>query len=395
MNIKRLLSLPEQQRSVFLWGPRKTGKSWWLREHCGQAPLVDLLQTEVFAEYASRPSLLRERAESEVWRRGGKTLVIDEIQRVPALLDEVHWLIENRGLRFVLTGSSARKLRRGHANLLAGRAWRRELRPFCLAELWAHSLPEGLPAFKLEDCFVSGLLPPHYLSPKPAEDLRAYVADYLREEIAAEAQVRNLPGFAEFLRVAALTSAELLNYVNVAREVGVSAKVVRGYFEILEDTLLGFRVSPWRKSRTRRMILTDKFYMFDVGVMNHLARRAPKAGTPEFGKSFEQLVLQELLAYRAYRAQDLELTFWRTSTGHEVDFIVDDKRLAVEVKASQRVHDVDLAGLTALAEDGAVKKRLLVAAVREPQMLRDRLGNVQVLPLRQFVDSLWADDLVE
>jgi len=293
----------------------------------------------------------------------------------------------------VLTGSSARKLRRGHANLLGGRAWRRELRPFCLAELWMSRPPVGLPIFDLERCFASGLLPPHYLSARPAEDLRAYVADYLREEVAAEAQVRNLPAFNEFLRVAALTSAELLNYTNVAREVGVSAKVVRGYFEILEDTLLGFRVAPWRKSRGRRMILTEKFHLFDVGVMNHLARRAPKAGTPEFGKSLEQLVLQELLAYRAYMAQDLEITFWRTSTGQEVDFLIDDKQLAVEVKAGSRVHEGDLGGLTALAEEGAVKRRVLVFSGTEPQILKDRPGRVEVLPLRHFVEALWAGEL--
>ena len=291
MNIKRLLSLPEQQRSVFLWGPRKTGKSWWLREHCGQAPLVDLLQTEVFAEYASRPSLLRERAESEVWRRGGKTLVIDEIQRVPALLDEVHWLIENRGLRFVLTGSSARKLRRGHANLL-GASLAAGIQAFCLAELWAHSVPEGLRlsnwriALSVASCRRITFLETGGCAPTSPT-----ICGRNRRGSAG----RNLPGFAEFLRVAALTSAELLNYVNVARKSGSPRKWCADISRFWR-TLLGFRVSPWRKSRTRRMILTDKFYLFDVGVMNHLARRAPKAGTPEFGRASEQLVLQELLA---------------------------------------------------------------------------------------------------
>lgn len=391
MFIKRLLRLPEG-RSVFLWGPRKTGKTWWLREHFAQAPVIDLLKSDVFADYAARPALLRERAESSAWRGGSPTVVIDEVQRVPALLDEVHWLIEHRGLRFILTGSSARKLRRSHANLLGGRAWRREMRPFCLAELTASSRDSILPPFDLERCFRSGLLPPHYLSPNPAEDLRAYVADYLREEIAAEAQVRNLPAFAEFLRVAALSSAELLNYANVAREVGVSAKVVRSYFEILEDTLLGCRLPPWRRSRNRRMILTEKFYLFDVGVMNHLARRTPQAGTPEFGKSLEQLVQQELLAYRAYRVQDLELTFWRTSTGQEVDFVVGDKQVAIEVKGGARAHPCDVVGLTALAADGSVRRRVLVFGGDEPQVIEDRYGRIDVLPLRHFVEGLWSGE---
>jgi len=212
------------------------GKSFWVRQTLPDATLIDLLQSDVFAEYAARPALLRERYRE----RHPRLIVIDEIQKLPMLLDEVHWLIENAGLSFLLTGSSARKLRRGHANLLAGRAWRRTMVPLCAAEIGD---------LDLERAMVSGLLPPHYTSPEPREELRAYVGDYLREEVAGETLVRNLPAFAEFLRVAALTSSELLNYTNVARETGVSAKVVRTYFDILEDTWLGFRVPPWQKSR--------------------------------------------------------------------------------------------------------------------------------------------------
>jgi predicted AAA+ superfamily ATPase len=197
-------------------------------------------------------------------------------------LDEVHWLIENRGTSFLLTGSSARKLKRGHANLLGGRAWKRNMMPLTSREV---------DDFNPEDLVTSGLLPPHYLSPNPIEDLRSYVSDYLREEIAAEALTRNIPAFSEFLRIAALTSGELLNYANVGRECGVSPKIVRTYFDILEDTYLGYRVSPWRKSRNRRLIETEKFYLFDVGIANYLSRRKPSPGTPEFGKAFKQLLL--------------------------------------------------------------------------------------------------------
>ncbi|HEV8716145.1 MAG TPA: DUF4143 domain-containing protein [Candidatus Binatia bacterium] len=367
--------------SVFLWGPRKTGKSFWIKQHLPEATVIDLLKTDTLAEYAARPALLRERFGATVSPHPRGPIVIDEIQKVPALLDEVHWLIENRGLTFLLTGSSARKLRRGHANLLAGRAWRREMKPLCFVEV------EDL---DLERVMVSGLLPPHFLSLDPLEDLRAYVSDYLREEIMAEGVVSNLPAFSEFLRVAATTSSELLNYTNVAREVGVSAKVVRGYFEILEDTLLGYRLRPWTRSARRRLIQTEKFYLFDVGATNYLMRRTPRIGTPEFGKSFEHYLFMELLAYRAYRAPELDIRYWRTSTGQEVDFLLDDRAVAIEVKASARVHEAELKSLTALSEDGSVKKRIVVSLETHPREVRDYLGPIVILPWRDFLVQLWS-----
>lgn len=372
--VRRLfeLKLPEKQ-SAFLWGPRKVGKTYWLTHSLPQAEVIDLLKSDVFADYAARPALLRERFQD---RRG--LIVIDEVQKVPALLDEVHWLIANKGLSFLLTGSSARKLRRGHANLLGGRAWRRTMAPLSALEV------EG---FELERVMASGLLPTHYLSETPQEDLRAYVADYLKEEIAAEALTRDIPAFAEFLRVAALTSSELLNYVNAARETGISAKVVRTYFDILEDTYLGFRVRPWKASRNRRMILAEKFYLFDVGVANYLARRTARLGGAEFGKSFEHYILMELKAYQAYRNPELDITFWRTSAGQEVDFILGDKLLAVEVKGSGRVHEADLRPLAALREDGPVRGRVVVCLEKEPRKLSN---GVEVWPWRAFLDKLWA-----
>lgn len=353
------------------------GKSYWLREHFASRKVhfIDLLQTDVFAELASRPALLRER-----W--DGRLTVIDEVQKLPALLDEVHWLIENRAGNFILTGSSARKLRRDHANLLGGRAWRYEMGPLCFAEV------EG---FDLEAVMASGLLAPHYLSPEPDRDLRAYVADYLKEEIANEGAVRNMQAFADFLRAAALTNAELLNFTNIARDCGVSAKVVQGYFEILEDTLLGARLPPWRRAQKRRLIKTDKFYFFDVGVANFLARRKPVAGGADFGKSFEHYVLMEILSYRRYRAPDLDVAYWRTSTGQEVDFILGDLQVAVECKASHRVHDGDLGGLRALADERRVKHRLFVSLERAPRRLSD---GIEIVPWRTFLDRLWGGDLV-
>ncbi len=380
--VKRAFLPPDlRKQSIFLWGPRRTGKSHWIAHELRPQHSVDLLKSDVLAEYTSRPQLLRERFGAA---NVESPIVIDEIQKAPALLDEVHWLIENAHKRFVLTGSSARKLRRGHANLLAGRAWRRELRPLCFAETGP---------FDVEPRMVSGFLPPHFLSEEPREDLRTYVADYLKEEIIAEGVVQNLPAFSEFLRVAALTSAEILNYTNVGRECGVSAKVVRRYFEILEDTLLGFRIPPWRGSKTRRLIETEKFYLFDVGVANFLARRTPRSGVPEFGKAFEQYILMELMAFKAYRQPDLEITFWRTVHGHEVDFILNDREAAIEIKASERVHEGHLKGLGALPTDAPVGRRYVVCFEREPRTVTDSHGEIAVLPWQDFLERLWSDEL--
>ena len=353
------------------------GKSFWIREHLPDAPLIDLLQSDVYGEYAARPALLRERFAGT----RHSCIVIDEIQKVPALLDEVHWLIENRKQGFLLTGSSARKLRRGHANLLAGRAWRRQMLPLTFAEVGR---------LDLERVMVSGLLPPHFLSAHPLEELRAYVGDYLKEEIAAEALTANIPAFAEFLRVAAITSSELLNYTNVAREAGVSAKVVRSYLEILEDTYLGYRISPWTRARNRRLILTEKFYLFDVGVANFLARRRPQIGSPEFGKAFEHFILMELKAYQAYRAPDMDVRFWRTASGYEVDFVLGQLDVAIEVKGAARVHDGDVAGLRALAEEQRVRRAVVVSLERQPRTLS---RGIDVLPWQTFLEQLWSGGL--
>ncbi|MBI2091927.1 MAG: ATP-binding protein [Deltaproteobacteria bacterium] len=367
--IRRLidLKLPEKQ-TAFLWGPRKAGKTYWIRHHLESIPIIDLLKTDVFAEYSSRPSLLRERYSDY---KG--LIVIDEVQKIPALLDEVHWLIENSSVNFLLTGSSARKLRRGHANLLGGRAWRRIMTPLSYKEV---------DKIDLEKIMVSGLLPPHFLSSNPIEDLRAYIADYLKEEIASEAVVRNIPAFSEFLRVASITSSELLNYANVGREAGVSSKVVRSYFDIMEDTYLGFRIPPWTRSKTRRMIETEKFYLFDVGVANFLAKRRPAIGSPEFGKSFEHYILMELKAYQAYRNPEMEITFWRTSSGQEVDFILGDKEIAIEIKASKRVHDVK--------DDMPAKRHIVISLEEEPRKI---LGWIDILPWQKFLDKLWNGEL--
>lgn len=362
--------------SAFLWGARKTGKSSWIKHNFNSEDiiLIDLLKTDVFAEYAVRPSLLRERFGST-----NKIIIIDEIQKAPVLLDEIHWMMENSNTRFLLTGSSARKLRRGHVNLLAGRALRYDLLPFSCMEVGK---------IDLEKIMISGLLPPHFLSDKPLDFIRSYIGDYLKEEIALEAQIQKIPQFNDFLRVAALTSGELLNYSNVAREAGISNKVVRLYFDILENTMMGFRIHSWKSSKKRRMILAEKFYLFDVGISNYLSKRQPKQGTPEFGKSFEHLILLELWAYKHYRSPELDISYWRTSTGYEVDFILGDKQVALEVKSGKIVHDIALKGLKALQEDGAVKNLLVVSKEKYPRTL----GDITILPWKMFLEKLWSGD---
>jgi len=369
---KRLLKAPKT--SIFLFGPRGTGKSTWIRQGFKSCPYYDLLSTSEFLRLSKEPGLLYNELKGLQPR---SWVVLDEIQKVPALLDEVHWLIANKNTQFLLTGSSARKLKRGHANLLGGRAWKRNMTPLSYLEV------EG---FDLEKVMVSGLLPPHFLSPQPIEDLRAYIADYLKEEIAAEALVQNIPAFSEFLRVAALTSSELLNYTNVGREAGVSAKVIRNYFQILEDTYLGFRVQPWKKSKNRRMIETEKFYLFDIGVAHYLACRSPRLGSYEFGKAFEHYILMELMAYKAYKKPETEISFWRTSTQQEVDFIMNDKEIAIEIKGSRRVHEGDIKGLKALLEDGPVKRAIIVCLEESRRTIHPQ---IEIIPWRQFLEELW------
>ncbi len=379
MNIKeRLLSIDlPPAKSAFLWGPRKVGKSTWIRKNMETAVVIDFLKTDVFADYVSRPSLLRER-----YSESNALIVIDEVQKVPDILDEVQWLIDNKNISFLLTGSSARKLRKTHANLLGGRAWRYTMPPLCFPEIQD---------LDIEEIMVSGLLPPHLLSVDPIQDLRAYVSDYLKEEIASEAAIQNIPSFSEFLHVASVSSGEILNYTNVARESGVSAKVVRNYFQILEDTLLGYRLQPWKKTPDRRLVESEKFYLFDIGLSNYLARQKPKIGSREFGKSFEHFIMMELKAYQAYRNPELPLYYWRTSAGLEVDFILGDMECAIEIKTSKRIDSSAAKALQSLQRSHTLKRSILVSFESEPKKF---YGNIECLPWKMFLEMLWAGQII-
>ncbi len=381
---KRVLSLPPPGRETFfLWGPRQTGKSTLLRQHYPDGRWIDLLKSDEFRRYVTRPELLREEIEAE-GPEPGRQIVIDEIQKVPALLDEVHWLMENRGLNFALCGSSARKVRRGAANLLGGRAIRYELRGLTAAELGR--------GFDLDDVLNAGYLPRIGQSAKPRRLLDAYVADYLKEEVAAEGLVRNLPAFSGFLDAAALSDAEPVNFSNVGRDCGVSSQTAKAYFGILEDTLLGRWLPAWRKRRKRRLAAGPKFYFSDVGVVNRMARRGTIVrGSQLYGKAFENWVHHELAAHVTYTGFDGELTHWRMPSGVEVDFIMGDMRLAVEAKATGNVGRHHLRGLRSLATEHSVERRAIVCL--EPRARRTRDG-IEVLPAGDFVRRLWNGELV-
>lgn len=381
--ISRVLTLPSAPKhSFFLWGPRQTGKSSLLHATYPEARWIDLLRTDEFVRYTRSPALLRE--ELEVGRPRKGPLVIDEIQKVPALLDEVHWLIENRRVVFALCGSSARKVRRGHANLLGGRAIRHELFGLVSDELGS--------TFDLVRAVNHGGLPRHYLDDAPAPLLRAYVDDYLKEEIAAEGLVRNLPAFADFLSAAALSDGDLLSYANIARDCAVSAPTVREYFQILVDTLLGRYLPAYTKRPKRRVLLTRKFYFSDVGVVNVLAKRGPVVpGSELFGRALENWVFHELSAFLAYRKRDTELRYWRLPSGIEVDFVTDDLAVAIEIKGASRVSAEHLKGLRALGEDQKVGRRVL--ACMEPRPRRTEDG-IEILPIRDLLARLWSDALL-
>jgi len=365
-------------RSAFLWGPRKTGKTTLLRQQFSNACWIDLLDYDLFLRLSQKPTQLRQILEAQP----AKTVVIDEIQKVPQLMDEVHWLIENRGYRFVLSGSSARKFKRGQVNLLGGRAWRFELYPLVTPEL---------KPLNLEKALVSGLMPSHYFSPDSREELKAYVRDYLREEIQAEALSRNVPAFSRFLLSAAVSNGMLLNYSNAARDAGVAVKTIRDYYQILEDTLLGRQLLPWRMAKKRRLIETAKFYFFDVGVVSSLlGYTALTPGTKEYGRAFEHFILQECWAYSHYSRSDFPMSFWRTASGSEVDLILGDADAVIEIKSSEDVEG-RTKGLHLFLEERKCKKAFIVSREPWPRKLTSK---ITVLPWKVFCEMLWAGEII-
>jgi predicted AAA+ superfamily ATPase len=379
---KRTVRLPPAgTETFFLWGARQSGKTTLLETAYPEALWVDLLKAEEYRRYLQNPERLREELMDS---RARRQVVIDEVQKVPQILDEVHWLHEHRGIHFALCGSSARKVKRGAANLLGGRAVRYELHGLTAEEIG--------PEFDLERALNHGYLPRIYLSDRPQRLLNAYVADYLKEEVAAEALVRNLPVFSAFLNVAVLSDTELVNFSTIARDCGVSSHTIKEYFQILEDTLLGRWLPAYTKRPKRRVIGAPKFYFSDVGVVNHLARRGVlRPGAELYGKAFENWVFHELSAHNAYAEAFANLSYWRLASGIEVDFVIDDMQVAIEAKATSKVTTDHLRGLRSLAEDQPRTRQRVVVCL-EPKSRRTEDG-ILILPAREFCKRLNAGEL--
>jgi predicted AAA+ superfamily ATPase len=381
MFTRRLRLPPPGTETFFLWGPRQTGKTTLLQAVYPDALWIDLLRAEEYRRYVQNPELLREELAA---RPSVRQVVIDEVQKVPQLLDEAHWLHERRGIRLALCGSSARKVKRGQANLLGGRAVRYELLGLTAREIGR--------AFDLDRMLNHGYLPLIYLSDEPRRLLNSYVADYLKEEVAAEGLVRTLPVFSEFLNIAALSDAEIVNFSTIARECGVSSHTVKGYFGILEDTLLGRWLPAYTRRPKRRVIGAPKFYFADTGVVNHLARRGDlHRGSELYGKAFENWVFHELRAHNAYTERFATLSYWRLASGIEVDFIVNDMQLAIEVKASAKITADHLKGLRSLAQDHPrIKQRVVVCLEAKSRRTED---GILILGAGDFTERLGAGRL--
>jgi len=373
--IERITDLPSllKKKSHFLFGPRQTGKTFLIRHSMKEARVYDLLDTSIYLALSQNPGRIAEELTPE-----DRVVVIDEIQRLPVLLNEVHRLIEERGIRFLLTGSSARKLRRGGVNLLGGRARTKHLYPLTYQELENH--------FDLTRAVENGLLPSIYFSDDASADLQAYTGAYLQEEIVAEGLSRNIPAFSRFLKVAALCNATIVNFTNVANDAQVPRTTVYEYFEVLKDTLILHELPAWRKSKKRKPLVSSKYYFFDIGVVGALQGRKFRQGTPEFGQAFETYLMHELVCYRDYVSGE-PLSYWRSASGFEVDFIMGD-HTAVEVKAKENVSRRDVKSLRAIAEEKKLKRYL--CASLEPRARK--LEGIIVLPFREFLDSLWSGE---
>ena len=365
--------------AMFLFGGRQTGKSTLLKERFPKAVYIDLLKSDVRNRFKQHPEEFRE----SLLRYPPETLVIvDEIQKVPDLLDEVHWLMVEKGLWFILSGSSARKIKKSGANNLGGRAIPETLFPLVSAEI---------PDFDLERAVQNGMIPRHYMVANARNRMRAYIDLYLKEEIIEEALVQNVDDFVRFMEVAAIMDGEILNYENVASDCEVSANTVKAYYKILVDTLLGFEVPAYRKVIKRKLYKSPRFYYFDVGIANHLTKRyhlAPK--TPEYGHAFEHLIMQEIVAYLGYTNSDEELTYWHTYENLEVDAVIGDARVAIEIKSKEHIDHDDKKGVTEFAKEHPDTKQILVSRDR----ISRRSGDVDLYYVTDFFKALWAGEII-
>ncbi len=365
------LELVLKRKSVLLLGPRRTGKSFFIAYQVKPDKIINLLEADTFRRFSAHPELLR-----EIITEKDRVVAIDEIQKLPSLMDEVHSLIESRGIKFILTGSSARKLTRNYTSLMAGRAKRMFLHPLVTAELGE---------YKLNDILKFGSLPIVFNSEDPWDELRDYAGLYLREEILAEALVRKVENFSRFIDFAAMSNGSVLNYESIARDAQVPARTIREYYALLEDTLMGFMLNPIKSTAKRKCISAGKFYFFDIGVLNSLLNRTSiTQKTKEYGALFEHFIFLEIKAYIDYFSVDSKMSFWRIDEENEVDFIINEK-VAIEVKATEMVQGKHLKGLLKFSENEKVDKQIIISLDKE----RRKIGDVVVYPYRLFLNDLW------
>lgn len=378
----RLLDPPNS--SIFLFGPRGTGKSTWIRQHFHDATIYDLLDTAEALRLSKAPSTLFRETETLA---PGSWVVIDEVQKVPTLLDEVHRLIETRGLRFVLSGSSARKLRRGGVNLLAGRALVKHLFSLVSAEMSNQ--------FDVNAVVAHGSLPLAVTGDDPASYLASYAETYLQEEIRAEALTRNIGDFGRFLDIAARQNGQLTNVSSISRDAAVSRQTVQNYFAILVDTLVGFWLQPWKLKRSTKQVSHPKFYLFDNGVARAMAGRVAYPLTEEErAVALETLLLNELRAFTSYANLQYPLFFWRSQGGVEVDFFCEtsDGFVAIEVKASQRWDKRYNRGLNRMRQELG-QNRVACYGVH-PGKRPANWDGIQVMPTNDFLKRLWDGEIL-
>lgn len=366
--------------SAFFWGARQTGKTTLLKMKFPNSIYIDLLLNTEFLRFNTTPDLLRQIVEA---KQPQEPVIIDEIQRLPDLLNEIHWLITNKGIRFILSGSSPRKIVRGGNNLLGGRALRYELFPLVSSEIENFNLLKAL---------NSGLLPRHYLADNPKKLLEAYIGSYLKDEIMAESKIRNIGAFSRFLESAAFSNSEIINYSNIATDCGISSVTVKEYFQILEDTMIGRFLPAFTKRAKRRIIAAPKFYFFDVGIANILLKRSKIEHKSEnFGHAFEHFIYTEIYAHSQYSGLKYDISYWRTATTNiEVDFILGESEIAIEVKSSDSISGRHLKGLSQFSEDYKPKRSIIVSM----DDYYRKIDHIEIMPWKFFLEELWSNKLM-
>ncbi|HKK69225.1 MAG TPA: ATP-binding protein [Bacteroidales bacterium] len=367
------------QDSAFLWGARQTGKTTLLKELFPDSIYIDLLLNSEFLKFNRQEDLLRQIVEAN---KPAKPVIIDEIQRLPHLLNDVQWLMTNTDTQFILSGSSPRKILRSDVNLLGGRALRHELYPLVYPEF---------DKFDINKILNFGSLPRHYLSKNPKKLLSAYIGSYLQDEIISEAKRRNVQAFIRFLESAALTNGEIVNYSNIASDCGVSSVTIKEYFNILEETLIGRFVPAFTKKQKRRLVSSPKFYYFDLGITNYLLKNPNiKEKTPAYGKALEHLIYTELYAHSKYSGANYPIAFWRTSSQREVDFILGDHQVAIEVKSGDNIQNKHLKGLKSFSDELKTKRQIIVCN----ETYYRKTGNIEIMPVEHFLSALWSDQII-